>query len=65
MEQELDLAVMEKRHADEREELEAEYETEKAQHIVEIKKRVNKEHEHDVKKKYKDLLERVKLILTL
>ncbi len=44
----------------EREELEAEYETEQAQHIVEIKKRVNKEHEHEVKKKYKDLLEKVK-----
>ena len=51
---------VDRRHTYEREELEAEYETEQAQHVVEIKKRVNKEHEQEVKKKYKDLLEKVK-----
>ena len=59
IEQELDLVEIDRRHAQERAEMEAEYETEEAQHIVEIKKRVNKDHIHEVKKNYKDLLEKV------
>lgn len=55
----MNLAEVEKRHAYEREEIDAEYDAEQAQHVLEIKKRINKEHEHELKIKYKDLLEKV------
>ena len=59
IEQELDLREVDRQHACEKEALEAEYEADQAQNVVEITKRVNKEHVDDVKKHYKDFLEKV------
>ena len=50
IEQGLDLTEVDRQHASERETLEGEYEAEQSRHEVEITKRVNKEHVHDVKK---------------
>lgn len=57
----MNVAELERRHTYEKDDLDAEFEMEKAQHFVEIKKRINMEHEDEVKKRHKALLEKVRL----